>query len=124
ATAFAVFFIAMGQTSEGSALWPLAAARAVSIPVAFLVIFTQRSFATTPKGAWLLVAVSGMIDMAANIAILLAVQRGPLGINAVLGSLYPVFTVGAAVVFLQERPTTRQVVGIAGALVAIAFLAI
>jgi drug/metabolite transporter (DMT)-like permease len=62
--------------------------------------------------------------MGANIAILLAVQRGPIGVNAVLGSLYPVFTVAAAVIFLRERPTTMQTAGIGLAVLAIIALAV
>ncbi len=124
AVAFSVFFIAMGQTSEASGLWPLAAARFASVPIAAAVIVVSKTAALTPKGAWRLVAVSGMLDMGANVAIVLAVQRGPVGINAVLGSLYPVFTVAAAIFILREHPSSRQTAGIAAALVAIVLLAL
>ena len=50
--------------------------------------------------------------------ILLALQTGPLGINTVLTSLYPAFTALAAVVFLHERPTVGQRIGILLALLA------
>lgn len=110
---FAVFIIALGQTNEASGLWPLAAARAITIPTAFVIILVRRVRPIAPKGSWWLVATTGFFDIAGNIAIVLAVQRGPLGINAVLGSLYPLFTVGAAIIILKERPTPRQLVGIA-----------
>jgi drug/metabolite transporter (DMT)-like permease len=54
----------------------------------------------------------------------MAVQRGPIGINAVLGSLYPVFTVAAAVIVLRERPSRMQTAGIALAVLAIVALAV
>ena len=123
AGAFGAFFILMGQTSEASGVWPLVAARSVSIPVGIAAVLATGVRPRIPKGAWTLVALSGVIDMAANIAILLAVQRGPIGINAVLGSLYPVFTVAAAILFLRERPTVTQVIGIATAVMAIIALA-
>ena len=78
----------------------------------------------TPKGAWPLVITTGAFDMAANVAIVLAVQRGPLGINAVLSSLYPVFTIIAAVIVLHERPTRIQRWAMALALGAILLLAL
>ncbi|MEZ5175220.1 MAG: DMT family transporter [Acidimicrobiia bacterium] len=121
---FAVFFIALGQTHEDSGLWPLAAARAVTIPVAFGVLIVTRRHRLVPHGTWRLIVVTGAFDMAANVAIVLAVQRGPLGINAVLGSLYPLFTVAAAITILRERPSSRQVAGIVLALGAILLLAI
>jgi drug/metabolite transporter (DMT)-like permease len=124
ALSFGVFFIIMGQTSEGSGLWPLVAARSVSVPIGIAVLVVTAVTPKTPRGSWLLVATSGAIDMAANIAILLAVQRGPIGVNAVLGSLYPVFTVAAAVMFLRERPTTTQTAGIGLAVLAIVALAV
>jgi drug/metabolite transporter (DMT)-like permease len=124
ALSFGVFFIIMGQTGEGSGLWPLVAARSVSVPIGIAVLLLTAVKPKTPRGSWLLVATSGAIDMGANIAILLAVQRGPIGVNAVLGSLYPVFTVAAAVVFLRERPTTMQTAGIGLAVLAIIALAV
>lgn len=124
AVAFGTFFIMMGQTSQDSGVWPLAAARMVSIPigVAFVVLGTARP--RIPKGSWLLVGASGIVDMAANVAILLAVQRGPIGVNAVLSSLYPVFTVAAAILFLRERPSRTQSAGIVVAALAILALAV
>ncbi|MDA2979082.1 MAG: DMT family transporter [Actinomycetota bacterium] len=121
---FAVFFIALGQTSEASGLWPLVAARSTTVPVAFGALFLGAAKAGSMRTVWKLILGTGMLDMAANIAIVLAVQRGPIGITAVLGSLYPVFTVAAAIVVLRERPTVRQLVGIALATTAIVTLAV
>ena len=121
---FAVFFIALGQTSEASGLWPLVAARSTTVPVVFGALFLGAAKAGSMRTVWKLILGTGMLDMAANIAIVLAVQRGPIGITAVLGSLYPVFTVAAAIVVLRERPTVRQLVGIALATTAIVTLAV
>jgi drug/metabolite transporter (DMT)-like permease len=124
AMSFGVFFVIMGQTGQDSGVWPLVAARSVSIPIGVAVLLVSSVKPKTPRGSWLLVATSGVIDMAANIAILMAVQRGPIGINAVLGSLYPVFTVAAAVIVLRERPSRMQTAGIALAVLAIVALAV
>lgn len=123
ALCFGVFFVMMGQTGEDSGVWPLVAARSVSVPIGIAVLTLLSIVPKVPKGSWGLVAASGALDMGGNIAILLAVQRGPVGVNAVLGSLYPVFTVAAAVVVLRERPTMVQMSGIVLAVIAIAALA-
>lgn len=120
---FGLFFIALSQASSESGLWPLVGARGASIPVAFLIAFAAKAIAP-PRGRdlWLLAAIGGL-DMCANIAIALAIQTGPLGVNAVLSSLYPVVTALAAIIILRERPTAVQIAGVGlavGAIVALA----
>jgi len=121
---FGFFFIALSQTSTESGLWPLVGARLVAVPLAFLAALVTKSIAP-PKGRDLgLLVLLGSLDMSANIAIAIALQRGPLGVNSVLSSLYPVFTALAAIVILHERPTAVQTVGVGfavGAIVALAF---
>jgi drug/metabolite transporter (DMT)-like permease len=124
AVSFAIFFIALGQTSESAGLWPLFAARALSLPLAFGIILAVRAPVTPTRALMPLLALVGFFDMTANAAIVLAVQRGPIGINAVVGSLYPAFTVIAAIIVLKERPTGRQLSGLALALLAVLALAL
>jgi drug/metabolite transporter (DMT)-like permease len=123
-TAFGVFFIALAQTSEASGLWPLVGARGTTIPISFAIAGGRR-VAAPPRGRDLgMLAVLGNLDMAANVAIALALQRGPLGVSTVLSSLYPAFTAIAAVIVLRERPRPAQTVGIVLAMVAIVALAL
>lgn len=123
AVAFAGFFIAMSLTGEASALWPLVAARIVTVPVAFLIAWTLHSASFPDRPVLPLVAFTGLADMGASLAIVVALQRGPLGLNTMLSSLYPVFTVIAAMVVLKERPGQWQRVGIALAFVGAVLLA-
>ena len=123
-TAFGFFFIAFAQTSEASGLWPLVGARGMTIPIALAIAGFNR-VAAPPRGRDLgMLAVLGNLDMAANVSIALALQRGPLGISAVLSSLYPAFTAIAAVIVLHERPRPGQTVGIVLAMGAIVALAL
>jgi drug/metabolite transporter (DMT)-like permease len=124
AVSFAVFVIAMSQTSESAGLWPLLPARIVSIPVGFVVLAITSTAVIPARPLLRLVAFVGIIDVAASSAIVLAVQRGPLGINAVISSLYPAFTVLAALVVLKERPATSQAIGIGLAILAVLLLAL
>ncbi len=124
AVAFAVFVIAMSQTSDTAGLWPLVPARAVSILVGFTVLAATSTVAIPDRRNLRIVAFIGITEVAAGIAIVLSVQRGPLGINAVISSLYPAFTVLAAVIVLRERPGRTQLAGIALAIVAVLLLAL
>lgn len=121
---FAAFFIALDQTSEASGLWPLVAGRAVSIPLLFAVAIATTAVAFPPRRVLPVVAAAGIGDVAANISILLALQRGPLGISVVLSSLYPAVTALTAIVILRERPTTTQAIGVVLAMTAAVLLVV
>ncbi|GMQ93317.1 MAG: EamA family transporter [Acidimicrobiia bacterium] len=123
AVSFAAFIIAMSYTNETAGLWPFVPARLLSIPIAFTVAARTTTAAPPSWPVLRLVTFVGLTDIAAGIAIVLAVQRGPLGISAVLSSLYPAFTVAAAIIVLKERPSSIQGAGIALAVLAVAVLA-
>lgn len=118
ALGFSGFFIALSYTAESSGQWPLIAGRAVSVTLGFAILLILRELSRPKRDALPAVAVAGNGDAAANIAVLLALQTGPLGISVVLISIYPAFTALAAVVFLHERPTAVQRIGIMLALIA------
>ncbi|MEU8139442.1 EamA family transporter [Streptodolium elevatio] len=65
----------------------------------------------------------GVTDVAANGTYATAAQHGPVTVAAVLGSLYPVITALAAVVFLKERLLPPQAVGAGLALAGTVLLA-
>jgi len=121
-TGFAAFFIAIAQTSEASGFWPLVGARAVTIPLGFVL---HRSLETRMRPdrigiRW--VTAAGLLDMAANLFVAIALQRGPLGIVSVLSSLYPVVTALSAVVILREKLTRTQLAGVGTAMAAVVLL--
>jgi len=116
--AFAGFFILLSFTSPDAGLWPLLAARVVSVPIlvglALLKGGLRVSRSSLPK-----IAAAGILDMAANVFLLLAIQRGPLAVASVLASLYPVATVLLARAVLHEKLHGVQRLGVAIALVAV-----
>lgn len=124
ALAFAVFIIAFSQTSESSGLWPLIPARILTVPLGFSVAALTSTAAIPPDPQIRWVGFVGIADLAASIALVLSVQRGPLGIIAAISSLYPAFTILAAFLFLKERPSVPQRLGIVMALLAAAMLTI
>lgn len=71
---------------------------------------------------FVLLAVVGVGDAAANLTFGWASTRGLISVAAVLGSLYPVVTVLLARVFLRERLGNIQTVGVVGALAGVVLI--
>jgi drug/metabolite transporter (DMT)-like permease len=117
-------FVALGQTAPESALWPLVGARTATIVVSFAAALATRALVRPPVQVLGILGLMGFLDMTANVTVALALQRGPLGINSVLSSLYPAFTALAAIAILRERPSGQESAGIGLAMAAIVALAI
>lgn len=122
ATALSGFFIALDYTAEAAGQWPLVVEIAVALVLGLVVLAFAKDLSPPPREAIPVIALAGNGTVAASMAALVALQTGPLGITIVLTSIYPVFTVIAAVVVLHERPTATQRSGIALALVAATLL--
>jgi drug/metabolite transporter (DMT)-like permease len=120
---FGLFFICLAQTDEAAGMWPLAAARAVSIPVAVAVAARTGSILPA-KPARRFAAGAGAVDMLANGLYVAAAQRGLLSIVAVLSALYPIGTVLLARMVLGERLSLGQLVAVGVAVVAIAMIGV
>ena len=117
--AIGVFFLCLAQTRSDAGMWPLVAARVASTGLFALgAVVTGVPLAIPPR-ALALATVGGALDVAANALYLLAARRGALSIVVTLVSLYPASTVLLANVFLRERFSRLQAVGIVCALAAI-----
>jgi uncharacterized membrane protein len=120
--AIGVFFLALARTSSASGLWPLVAARTVSVAGAVLLIVVTRVPFRVGGALALGIAGGGVLDMVANLLYLIASRGGELSPVVTLASLYPASTVVLARVVLGERLTGAQYAGIACALVAIVLI--
>ena len=100
---FSVFFLALARTSSDAGVWPLVAARAVSVPLvcAASLVVNKRALPLAP--ARRLAVLGGINEMLANVMILIAIQRGPVAIATVFGAFYPISTAALAYIFLGER---------------------
>lgn len=117
--AIGLFFLALARTGADAGLWPLLAARLVSVSVfGVLAVFSGSSFVMAPR-ILTTAAAGGVVDMLANLLYLLATRRGPLTLAVTLCSLYPASTVLLARTVLGERISSRQWIGVAFALAAI-----
>ena len=119
---FGFFFICLGRTSDGAGMWPLLGARVVSVTLlAGVVLATGRALLPGERTGPAVV-LTGVLDVTANAAFLLATRRGLLSIVSLLASLYPAATVALARVVLGERLSTAQSAGLVGAAGAVALI--
>jgi uncharacterized membrane protein len=119
---FGAFFIFMERASQTSLLWPLVAIRLVSIT-------SMLGYALVTRQAWIPkreslvpIVLSSILDTIGNAAYALSARTGRLDVAAVLGSLYPGATVLLAWVFLKEKISRIQTLGVLLALGAIILL--
>jgi drug/metabolite transporter (DMT)-like permease len=119
---FGGFFTALGQVGESAVFWPLVAGRLICCALMVLYIFFRRGPVIPWTASLGLLILAGMLDVSGNFFFLLAVQSGRLDIAAVLGSLYPAVTAILARLIVRERMARLQVIGVVGAVLAIALI--
>jgi drug/metabolite transporter (DMT)-like permease len=121
--AFGLNFVMIAQAPVAAGLWPLVFARA-GATVLVVVIAAVSGNLRAPTGHPLRLAMlAAVLDVSANVAMLLALQASLLSLAGVLMSLYPAATVLLAIVVLRERVTRWQVLGMVLALAAVAMIA-
>ncbi len=116
---FGVFFSALAMTEGDAGLWPLVPARLVSLPTLVAVNGLRGGSWRIDRPARRLALWGGAIEGIASVILLIAVQRGPLAVAGVLGSLYPVSTVFLAWLVVGERLSRLQWIGVSVALAAV-----
>lgn len=102
---FGLIFTAFGAVSEASGIWPVVAARAVSVILVLSVALLARAPMALPRAVLPLALPAGVFDALANVFVLLANRYGLVAVVSVVASLYPASTVVLAQVFLNERFT-------------------
>jgi drug/metabolite transporter (DMT)-like permease len=129
---FGFYFIALKMAGPGGVFWPMAAGRVGSLCTCSLLLVGLRiwpgdSGEQTVKLSrravgWALG--TALLDTSGNLLFLAATRAGRLDVASVLASLYPASTILLAALALGERPTRRQAVGMATAVVAVVLIAI
>jgi uncharacterized membrane protein len=114
-----LFFLALARTSDEAGLWPLVAARIVSVTIFAAMLLLTRTPPGLPSAILGAVIAGGALDMLANLLYMIATRSGPLSVVVTLASLYPASTVVLARVVLHERLSAKQWVGVVCALVAV-----
>jgi len=122
AVSFGVFLTALPEVSDEGRAWSLLDARVALVLV--LVAYAVPRVARFRLGRESVpLAVPGLLLVTGTLLYTLAADRGQLSIVSVLGSLFPVFTVGLGVIVLGERLTRAQSAGVTAALAGIVLIA-
>ena len=123
---FGSYYVLMHEaTSTGATIWPMVASRSggMILIVAYMLI-NRISWKVEDTSAWSLLIINGVLDISGNVFFILAGQAGRLDVAAVLSSLFPGMTVILAWIFLKERLSRNQWIGIGAALAAIVLMTI
>ena len=123
---FGSYFVFMHEaTSTGSTIWPMVASRSGGmILITIYMLVVRAEWKVEDRSAWPIIVLNGILDITGNVFLILAGQMGRLDVAAVLSSLFPGTTVMLAWIFLKERLSPTQWIGIASALTAIVLMTI
>jgi drug/metabolite transporter (DMT)-like permease len=117
---FGLFYIAFSRVSDDAGLWPVTIERAAaSVVLCVLVAALTRGPLAGGRRILPAVIVIALLEIAATVPLLVALQRGPVAVASVVASLYPVTTVLLAGLVLRERLSRLQYAGVACALVSV-----
>ncbi|HSU19159.1 MAG TPA: DMT family transporter [Acidobacteriaceae bacterium] len=140
---FGIYFVALRLANPLGEFEPMALARAASLVTCALLLLFVTLRKTTHRGApsakgsssgrggfWLPRAAIGwalgvaLLDTGGNLLFIASTRVGRLDVAAVLASLYPAGTILLAAWRLHERPTRRQLTGMAIALGAVVLITV
>ncbi len=116
---FGFYFILLHNATQNAFFWPLTAARFAGFVAFGLYALLTRQPALPPRDLWGYSIVNGILDITGNAFFVLAAQVGRMDVAAVLSALYPASTVLLAWIFLKEKLSAIQTVGIILAFIAI-----
>jgi len=118
------FFMIFIDRIEGDAIfWPLVGARIASLTMfAAASLWTRRR--KIPEARHLpLIVLAGVFDTGGNVFYALAAHAGRLDVAAILTSMYPAATVLLAWIFIKERLSRSQWLGVFAVLIAVVLIA-
>ena len=116
---FGFYFILVHEATLNAFFWPLTSARFAGFAALGLFALFTRQSPMPPRETWTLCIINGVIDIAGNAFYILSAHAGRIDVAAVLGALYPASTVLLAWIFLKERISLVQGMGIVSAFAAI-----
>ena len=120
---FGTGFVLLSETGDDAGLWPVAVSRPTSLVILLVLAAATRRSPLAARPDRPLVALSGVLDIAANALFLAASRAGLLSVVAALAALYPAGTVLLARVVLDERLSRTQAAGLAVGAAGVALIA-
>jgi drug/metabolite transporter (DMT)-like permease len=123
AFAWGWFFLAIDVASDGGAVWASLVNRTTSLAILLGAVLLLRPPLREARPHVPALAVSGTLDVSANLMFAAASTKGLVSLVSVGGSLYPVVTVMLARVVLKERVNRVQDAGVIAALGGVVLIA-
>lgn len=123
AVAFGFVMVLFAKGAKSDPYWTLFLVRATSLTVFALAFVVARPTLKLTRAATVPILAVGVLGIGGNALFSVASTLGYLSIASVLGSVSPVVVVILAYVFLHERLSRTQLVGVAAALVGVALIA-
>ncbi len=122
---FGLFFIIISRTSSEAGLWPLAGARVASLLLVGTFSAVRGKKLLVGRGPGMVpTLIAGVLDMAANIAFMLAVQSGMIILVTAVTSVYPAPTVLLARLINKEAVHPLRWAGLLAAAAGVALMGI
>jgi uncharacterized membrane protein len=123
AVAFGVFLTALPAATEDGRAWALLDARIALIVLVAVWAGRRLAAVRVERHNLPLLAVPGLLLVLGTVLYTIAADHGQLSLVSVLGSLFPIFTVGLGMAVLGERLSRAQAVGVGTALAGIVLIA-
>ncbi len=124
ALGFGTFFVGMDAASEGSVPWALLGARCTIIVIFGIAFVIRRKPLALDSRELPVLAAIGCLIVSSDTLYAVASTKGLLSVVAVLSSLYPVVTIALARVYLNERLSGLQRLGVPAALAGAAVVSV
>jgi drug/metabolite transporter (DMT)-like permease len=120
---FGAFFVFLDRTGDGAGIQPLISARVVSVLLIGAVGLASGRLAPVRGRLLGVIAISGVLDMSANVMFLYSVREGLLALGSVISAMYPASTLLLARAVLGERLQRIQLLGLVLAALAVGLVA-
>lgn len=121
---FGGLLIALSRVGDDAGIWPLTTTRLSGTIVIVLIALIARRSLTPVRAALPAIAGAATLAILGNAAFLFAATDGDVAIAAVIGALFPAFSVLLARIFLKEPLTPARLAGLTLAAVAVALIAL
>jgi drug/metabolite transporter (DMT)-like permease len=121
---FGVSFTMVGEAGEDSGVWAPAAQRVTALMVMLLLATLRRVPRLPPRPLIGPMLISGTCGSLAIVAFALGTQQGSLATVAVSASMFPAVSATLAAAFDEDTLRWWQMIGIAGVIAGISFMAL
>lgn len=121
---FGATLILLGETSEASGAWPVAAQRLVGFATMIVLALRTAVPVILPRRFLALGALSGLAGTSGIVAFAVGAQTGDLGVVSVASSMFPAGVAVFSKLFDEDELHWWQAIGIAGAVSGTALIAL